>query len=92
MPCCGLIAFLLGQPVLLWRGIRSWLGGGSFAAALRMDQPITIKAAGAFVAAELLLFALGAAITAEARPLDSRLTEAAFLPLGRICSIFSHGT
>lgn len=92
MPCCGLIAFFLGQPVLLWNAFRSWLVGGvPFRQAFRFQAPWSFKMAGAVVLAELVLFALGAAVTLQTRQIDAQITEAAILPLGKLCSIFSQG-
>ncbi len=92
MPCCGLIAFILGQPVLLWNGFRSWLGAGvPFRDAFRIEGPWSLKLAGAVVLGELILFGLGAALTLESGQIDSRLTEAAMLPIGRLCSFLSQG-
>ncbi len=92
MPCCGLIAFLLGQPLLLWNAFRSWLVGGvPFRKAFHFGAPLSLKLAGAAVAAELVLFSIGAGVALQTRQIDSQITQAAILPLGKICSIFTQG-
>ena len=91
MPCCGLIAFLFGQPLLLWNAIRSWLFGGvAFREAFQLRAPWNLGMAGGVLLAELALFAVGAGLSVETRQLDARLTEAAILPIGKLCSVFAH--
>ena len=55
MPCCGLIAFLLAQPMLLWNGAKSWLAGeASLAGAMRTVSRTQLKPLGGLMAAEIL--------------------------------------
>ena len=85
MPCCGLVAFLLAQPLLLWKVGRAWIKGEVRSS--QALQMLSTHLVARVVAAELVMIVFGMALTIAAWQPVSSVAHTRLAPLGIICTV-----